>query len=120
MMRLVHPDLPPAWDRDLREGAPADLADGRALHALLLELRDGRLHVVAHEVELVVLGTAVRRMDAELGRREGEDEPPLPRVDRAEAEDVLEEGADLVRVLRVDECVDSVDHAAMLTSLSRP
>ena len=74
---------------------------------LRLELGDGGRDVVALERELVA--RLVARVDGELGRRECEDQPPLPRVDSGPADRIGEDGAECVGLRRVDQCMDSGD-----------
>jgi hypothetical protein len=50
-------------------------------------------------------------MDAELGGRQGEDQPPVAVVDVAKAEDVAKERPRRLRVLRVDQRMNAVDHS---------
>jgi hypothetical protein len=57
--------------------------------ATSLQLLGGRVHVVAHEVELVVIST-VGRMGSELRGRQPEDQPAVTGIDRREPEDVPE------------------------------
>ena len=85
------------------------------LDALGLELLDGRVHVVTHEIELVVTG-ALGRMGSELRGRQREDQPAVTGIDRREPEHVLEELSHRLRVLAVDDCVNSGDHGPPLQS----
>jgi hypothetical protein len=61
--------------------------------------------VVAHEVELVMAGF-VGRVRGQLGRRQGEDQPALSRINRRELERVSEEAANRVGVRGEDDRVD--------------
>ena len=58
--------------------------------------------------------TCFRRMNRELRGRHSEDQPAMSGVNRAKPEDIAEEGADRVSVLRVYEGMKSVDHHANL------
>lgn len=44
------------------------------------------------------MGVLVSRVGGQFGGRQGEDEPPAPRIDRGQAQDVAEEGADTVGI----------------------
>src|SRR5213079_3717705 len=86
----------------------------RELDALLLQLRDGRLDVMAHEEQLVLsrLAAPARAgMDTELTRRQLEDEPALVRLDVREPEHVAEESTRGDRIVGEDQRVGARDHA---------
>src|SRR5262249_30082186 len=82
------------------------------------QLGEGGADVVGHQVELVA-GLPVRRMNRELGRRQGEDEPAPARVDRGQAEHVREERADLLRLRREHYGVHPIDHVSILRPEAR-
>ena len=59
MAGFVQPDFARTWDLELRDPAPALVLDRRyELDALVLELLDGLLDVVAHEEQDVMPGPA--------------------------------------------------------------
>src|SRR5262245_5025912 len=114
VLRLVEPDLATTGNPERGEKAPSLVADRFCkLDALLFQLFDRSMHIVAHEKQLVVALT-VRGMRGQLGRREREDEPPVTGVDRWEPEYVAEEGARLLGVFRVDDCMRTGDHSPKL------
>src|SRR5947207_14403258 len=97
MLRLVEAELPAAGQRDVNDPAPSlvghrqlDLRTPGAKHV------DRVLEVLAHQIQLVA--RLAGRMDGDLRRRQGEDEPSSPRVDRVEAQDFAEEGSIAVRL----------------------
>jgi hypothetical protein len=53
-------------------------------------------------------------MDRQLSRRGGEDQPAVACVHGGKFEDITEKGPDFVGVFRVNERMDSVDHAENL------
>ena len=90
--------------------AEALVADWAAeVDALSRELVDGRVDVVAHEIELVTAGL-VCRVGGQFGGWQTEDEPALAGIDRGELEHVAEEGAYAVGVGGEDDRVDAGDH----------
>ena len=85
------------------------------LDALGLEVGHGGLDVVAHQIELVATAVVGRRgVAGELGGRQREDQPAAAGVDRARAEDLVEEGARGLGVLREDDRVGAGDHLRSL------
>src|SRR4029453_16785961 len=108
--RLGPPELAAARQPDRRHEPEPLIADGpRDVDAFGLQLSDGRMDVVADEVELVP-AVLVRGGGCHLGRRQSEDQPPLAAVDKRQLEHVSEERAILLRVRREDHCMDSRDH----------
>src|SRR5215212_9954313 len=85
----------------------------RKYDALLLWLCHRRLEIIAHQKQLVLI-LVVRWMNAELRGWEREDEPALSGVHRSETQHIAEECADLVRILCIDECVNSSNHRLLL------
>src|SRR5205823_10208747 len=96
----------------MHDAAPALLRD-RKLHAgsFLLELVNGGLHVVAHQIEL--MGRLFGGVDRNLGRRQREDQPPPAGVYRVEAQDIPEKVAVGVRVAAEENDVRAADHEAL-------
>ena len=108
---LVKAEFAAAGQLDRCQQSEALVADRTAeLDSLALEFVDGRVGVVAHEVELVMAGL-VGWVGGQFGGWEGENEPALPRVDRRELEHVSEEGANAVGVVGENDRVDPGDHA---------
>src|SRR5579872_1232976 len=67
------------------------------------QLLDRRVEVTAHHVQLVAFLLA--RVDGDLCRRQGEDQPPATRVDPVQAEDIAKELAVRLRVRAPDDHV---------------
>src|SRR5205823_881302 len=82
------------------------------------ELGDRGVDVVAHEVQLVA-ARAVGRMHGDLGRWRGEDEPAVPGIHVAEAEEILQEAPVGLGIAAVDDGVESVDHGRTIGSAGR-
>ena len=119
MLRLGESELAPSRKSDRGEQSKAFVADRAAeLDSLSLELGNGRMDVVAHEIELVATGL-VSRVSGELSGWEGEDEPAVMRVNPWELEDVPEEGAELLGILRVDDRVNAEDHGSRVERTGR-
>jgi hypothetical protein len=108
VLRLVEPELLAARQGDVSETAPALLLDRRRLHALRVQIRDGGVDVVAHQIQLVTL-PLLRRMDGDFRRRRLEDQPSAPGVNRRPAEDVSKERPRRVVFRRVHDRVHSSD-----------
>jgi hypothetical protein len=105
MPRLIEAELASVGKPNRRLEPEALLAHGPDdVGALAGELVEGRVDVVAHQVELVSAG-AVGGMRGELGGREREDEPPAACVDRRQLEHVSEESANALGVLREEDRV---------------
>lgn len=113
MPRLVQRELATAGKLDGSHQAETLVADGPAeLDTLLLELFDGGVDVVTHQVELMVI-TAIRRVSGQFGGGQREDEPAVSGIDRRELEHISEEGANSFGVLGEDDRVRSSDHASI-------
>src|SRR5688572_24314433 len=111
MTGLVEGELTPA--RQLQGGHEAValiLDPPRKLDSLALQLPDRRLHVVAHQRQVRDAARFIR-MDAELRGRQRENEPSMSGVNGLESQRVAQERAIRLRVLRVNERMDSGDHA---------
>src|SRR5262245_41039506 len=110
MARFVDAQLCTPGQTDSGERTPALIADRLTeLHTLGLEVRDGGVDVVTLQVELVP-ARPVGRVYRQLGGWQGENQPALTGVNGVETEDVAEEGADVVRLLAVDDGVSAGDH----------
>src|SRR5207248_10035124 len=110
-----------AGDFHRGEQAPALLLDRPGEDDTFgLELLYCRFDVVTHQVDLVAAFAigGLGGMNAELGGREGEDQPSVAGVDGGKAEHVTEEGAEGVGFLGVDHVVDGVDHGSSTYSNS--
>ena len=75
-----------------------------------VEVGDGGLDVVTHQVELVARWP-VGRVDGDLRRGQGEDQPAPTDVDVREAEHVPEGGPVGIGVVAVEDHVRAIDHA---------
>src|SRR3954462_7502783 len=118
MARLVEAEVPAARQPDRGQPAPA-LLDYVAEHvrAAAAQLRDRRVELVAHEVELVAV--LVGRMARDFARREREDQPATARVDVLESEHFAKERAVGLGVARVDDRVGAGDHAGTVWAIPR-
>src|SRR6476659_2938914 len=102
MPRLVQPHLSPTRNLERRGEPPPLVGDLTCeLDALALQICDGRVHVVAHQVKLMV-GTLIGRVGRKLCAWKSEDEPASARIDRVESECVAEERASTFGVVRKD------------------
>lgn len=118
MLWLVQPELGSAWKRDGSHEAETGFGDWAAeLYASGSEVGDCGFDVVAHQVELGV-SSLFGWMDAQLGGREGEDEPAVAGVNGGKFEDVAKEGADFFGVVGVEEGVRAGDHRCTLFAAS--
>src|SRR5262249_14429314 len=108
--RQPHPDPAP-------EALVAGLSD--ELDAFCAKFRDGGIEVVADQPELV-FRLSVGRMDAELRRRQGEDQPAWVSLDEVPPDGVTQRGAQRVRLGSEEEDVGTGDrHQSVLTSAMR-
>ena len=93
MPGFVQTDLAGARDLEVRDPAPALVLYRRyELDALALEFRDGALDVMAHEEQGVMPRSPAptgARVDRELTRRQGEDQPAIAGIDTFEAQHVV-------------------------------
>ena len=90
MLRLVQADGSPARESNLRDRSPSSLFDVGALDSLLHESVHLGSEVVAHEVQLVP-ATFVGRMDGQLCRRKGEDQPVVTCIHEGVRQDISKE-----------------------------
>jgi hypothetical protein len=105
---LVEAELDPAGEGDGRQQASALVAD-RPGGLDPLGLEGG--HVVGHEVQLGP-ATLGGRVDGDLGRRQGEDQPAAG-VDRPGPQDLGQGGAGPVGVFALEDGVGAVDHGGI-------
>ncbi len=110
MPGLVETEFCASGKSDGCDGTEASFRDRSAeFDAVALEVCDGGLDFVAHQVHLVV-ASLLRRMNAEFGGRERKDEPAMAGIDRRKFENVAKEGADFFGVVAVDQGVGAGDH----------
>ena len=109
MPRLIDAERPTARQRKLREQTPALVLHRATGDLALLHLRNERLDIVAHEIELVHV-VLVGRMHRNLRRRQSEDEPSVAHIDVRQLEHVAQESAVGIRVRAVDNRMRSDDH----------
>ena len=118
MFRLVQAEFGAAGEGDGGDETEAGVGDRAAeLYATLFEIGDGGIDVVAQEVKLVV-ASLLRRVHADFGRREAEDEPAVACVNVGEFECVAEECAYFFGVVGVDQRVGAGDHGLPLLVLT--
>src|SRR5262249_15233692 len=120
--RLVQLHLETARHLEVRHQAVAVVRDvARELDAARFQLRDGLLDVVAVERDVVHAGRAavlrVGGVAAQVGLGQVEDQPALADVARGEAQLVAEEGAQCLRLRRVEHGVYALDHGTLLDGL---
>jgi DNA-binding CsgD family transcriptional regulator len=116
---LVDRELGAVRQPDRRQQAPALVGDVPGhLDALRPQLRERSLDVVAHQVQLVMAGPALR-MDRQLGRGQREDEPAAARVHGRQLQHIGEERPYLFRGGREDDRMHPGDHVPSLTT-ARP
>jgi hypothetical protein len=107
--RLVQAEFAAARQDDRRQQTERLVAHRMGqLDTFGLQLFDSCMHVVAHEVELVVI-SALSRMGSELRGRQREDQPSVTGIDRREPKVDSEELADALGVLAEDDCVNPGD-----------
>jgi len=110
MLRLVQAEFGAAGERERSDETEAGVGDRAGeFYATLFEIAHGGIDVVAQEVQLVV-ASLLRRVHADFGRRETEDEPTMACVDVGEFESVAEECAYFFGVVEVDQSVGAGDH----------
>src|SRR5918999_927500 len=118
MAWLVQTERAAAGQRECGEQAPAFVADRLGeLDALVLELGDRRVDVVAHEVQLV-LAVPVDRVHGKLGRRQGKDQPAVTGIHGRPSQDFTEELARLLGTVAVDNRVYAGDHLRPSSSVN--
>src|SRR5262245_16012918 len=107
---LVQPKLAASRQSD-RGHAPEALFTDRPgeVDSLRVQLCDGRLDVIAHEVELVP-AALLGRMGRQLRGRQCEDQPTAAGIDRAQPEHVSEKRAIPLRIGRKDDCMHACNH----------
>jgi hypothetical protein len=116
MPGLVDGKLRAVWQADGRDEPPALIGDVPGhLGALALQLGEGGLNVVTHEVKLVTACT-IGWMNGKLGRGESENEPASACVDRRQARHIREECAELLSFGGEHNRMYSGDHAAILAA----
>jgi hypothetical protein len=117
--RLVEAELDPAGEGDGRQQAPALIADRPGeLDPLGLEGGHGGGDVVGHEIELGP-STPLGRVDGELGRWQGEDQPAAAGVHRSSSQDLGQRRPGGVGVVAVEDGVAPLIMAASLLWLDR-
>src|SRR6516165_4213421 len=100
MERLIHAHLLSTRKREARAAAPAFLRDRRTRYAALRQLRNLRIHVVAHQIQdgsehrLAEFAHAERLggwMNGSFRRRERKNQPAAPDVNRWKCKRVAQE-----------------------------
>ena len=79
------------------------------LDAFALQICDGRVDVVAHQVKLM-MSTLIGRVGRKLCGRKREDEPTSARIDRVESECVAKERTSTLGIVCKDDRVNAGDH----------
>jgi hypothetical protein len=106
---LIDAKLAAPRKRDVRKQPPTPIVNGTARNVSRPQLRDERLEIVDHEVELVHV---VRRgrVDGKLGRRQSKYQPAVPDVDVPQFEHVAKEGPIQLGIRTVDDRVATNYH----------
>src|SRR5262249_61119204 len=110
--RFVKTEIAAAWQADRGQETPSFIADCAAFDSLLAETCDFGLHIVAHEIDLL-LAAALSRMASNLGRRGCKDQPAAAGVNAGKAEHVAKEGAIRLGIARVNDNVNPCDHVSL-------
>src|SRR6266513_5443609 len=108
--RLIHTELSPSRQGELRKQAPSLIAHRPAFNPPLLHRTHKRVNVFAHEVELMQF-SLLRRMHGNLGWRQSENQPAIPDIHVWELQDISKERTIRCRVGAVDDCMCAIDHA---------
>lgn len=114
MPGLINAELATIGQAECGEDAPALISRFPAdLRSAGTEVGKGRVDVVAHQVELVMVAVP-SRVDGQFGRRQREDRPAIASVNRGEAEGVSKIAADFFGLWRENDGVHSGNHVSML------
>src|SRR5215510_14829606 len=111
MARFIQTEIATTGQADRSQQSPSLIAYRPALDALLGESSALRLHVVAHQIELLLVA-GLGRVTSNFRGWCGEDQPPLTRIDPRKAKYVAEKSAIGLGVAGVDDRVHACDHAA--------
>jgi hypothetical protein len=96
--RLVDGEFLAVGQPDRRDQPPSLVGNVAGYrHALGPQFGQGGVDVIAHQVQLVA-ASPVGRVNGELGRGQGEDEPAVPRIHRRQPQHVAQERPDLLRL----------------------
>src|SRR5579863_5017936 len=106
MLRLIKSDFAASRQSNPCNGTPSLFVNLRADYALFRERCHLGFQVVAQEIEFVRT-VFIGGMERGLAWREGEDQPAMTSIHRAETKNVAEEGAVRFCVFCVDDCVSS-------------
>src|ERR1051326_4817938 len=98
VFRLIKTELATARKLYLSERTPARLLNFRTLNSPGVEGRYRCRQIVAHQIEVLPV-VFIGWMASHFSRREGENQPAMARVDRSQAEDVLEKSSNRHRRL---------------------
>src|SRR3569623_666588 len=108
--------------------SPTGLRNRSSLHTLAVQILNRRRQIAAHEVKdgarKIVFGmaldeVAIAGVNAQFGRRHGEDQPAFAGIDRREPEYVAKESAIRIGIATVEEKMCSVDHGRDCTPTAR-
>ena len=121
MCRLIQPDSGAAGERDRGADSPARPHHLGALNIFRSQLRDGRIEIVAHQVQdsaqQSVVGVdlrefAVRRVNRSFRWRHGENQPAIPHIHRTKPQNITKEDTIRFGVRAVEKDVSANHHAA--------
>ena len=115
MLRLIQPYCVATRQRQCRDQSPALIVHWAAAHALRLQLHHRDRKVITHQIELRPL-IMRRGVERSLTRRQGKDQPSMPRVDRVKAKYVTKKITISLSVLTVKYKMRSIDHIHLLAA----
>lgn len=112
MPRLVERELAAVGELERGDQTPAEVRDrSRDPDAPSSEIINRRVHVVAHEIQLVAR-RPIHGMNRQLRGREGKDGPPLTSIDRGQSHHVAEKRPHAIRIVAEHDDVSPGDHLA--------
>src|SRR5262249_14564649 len=109
MARLIDTQLSAAGKSDLREQAPTQVLNRAGCNALLFQLLDEGLDIVAHEIKLMNV-VLLRGMYCNLCWRQSEDQPAASNIDVRKMQHIAQECAVRLRIRAVNDRVSTRDH----------
>src|SRR5215475_9944177 len=111
MARFIQTEIATTRQADRSQESPPLVACRPALDAVLGESSGLRLHVVAHQIDLLLVA-GPRRVASDFRGWCGEDQPALTRINPGKAKHVAEKSAISLGVTGVDDRVHACDHVS--------
>jgi hypothetical protein len=110
MLGLVDLHFAAAGQLERRHKAPAHIGDWPGeFDSLPYEVFNSSFDVVAHQMQSADQ-FSFGGMYAQFCRRQGKNQPAMPSVYIREFEGIAEESTEAVRIFRVNDCMESIDH----------